>query len=227
MTDDCYGFRRNLYHFQAGELDERERSLLAEHAHRCPSCARRLEVEETFLEGLRSRLGRVQAPPALRARLREALEREASPRGGSGWIRIQWLVPAAASLLLAFVLMPAAPSGALVLPVDRVVTVVDIQCERAGRSLQEQRGCDHPRHYNALKVGPDRYWMVSLDHELGRRLVSDRALRGRRLQVVGDLFTASGTLHVADYTDRSLVEATTVRLLSARPDPTARRAEEP
>jgi anti-sigma factor (TIGR02949 family) len=224
MSDDCYRFRRDLYHFQAGELPEADRRGLAEHAGDCPACARRLEVEEAFLQGLRSRLGRAGAPPALRDRVRAALDREERQGGWAGWLRVEWLVPAAAALLLAFVLIPAAPGGALVLPVDRVVTVVDLPCERAGRTLEQQRGCDDPRHFNALKVGPDRYWTISLDHELGRRLLSDRGLRGHRLRVVGDLFTASGTLHLVAVTDRSRAEATSGGRLAAEPVSAVRTA---
>ena len=201
MSVDCHEFRRKLYHFQAGELPGNERRPLEEHVGRCESCARRLEFEDGFLRGLKGRLGRAQAPPELRVRVREALEREAAPRGLSGWARTAWLAPAAAALLLAFVLIPAVPRGAIILTVEREVTVVDIDCERAGRSLQEQRGCTHPHHVNALKVAPGRYWAISLDHELGRQLVSDPGMRGRQLRVSGDLYTSSGTLHLAGYSE--------------------------
>jgi hypothetical protein len=215
MNTTCHKFGRNLYHFQAGELPADEHRALANHVGGCDRCRQLLELEGGFLRGLKGRLSRAEAPPDLRVRIREALDREAAPRGVSGWLRVTWLVPATLALLLGFVLIPVVPRGGRVLTVDREVTVVDIDCERAGHTLQEQRGCRHESHRNALKVGPGRYWAISLDHDLGRRLAADREARGHRLYVVGDLHTSSGTLHLASYTDRDLELDPSARLGSA------------
>lgn len=203
-THLCRRFERDLFHFQAAELPEDEQRALADHVDGCPGCARRLEVEDGFLRGLKGRLGREEAPPELRDRVREALENQAAPRRSPGWLRTPWLVPAAAALLLAVLLIPAMPPWAGVMHVEREVTVVDIDCEGAGRTLEEQRRCTHPHHLNALKVGPDQYWNVSLQQEAGRRLVTDREMRGHRILVTGDLYTSSRTLHVTGFADQDL-----------------------
>jgi hypothetical protein len=122
----------------------------------------------------------------------------------SSWLRIPWLVPAAAALLLAVVLMPALPQRGAVVSVDRYVTVVDIDCESMGRTLVQQRQCTHPHHLNALKVEPDQYWNISLDQELGRRLVADPEMRGHQLRVVGDLHSSIHTLQLTSFTDEDL-----------------------
>jgi anti-sigma factor (TIGR02949 family) len=203
-THLCRRFERDLFHFQAGELPEDEQRALADHVDGCPGCARRLEVEDGFLRGLKGRLGREEAPPELRVRVREALENQAAPRRSPGWLRTPWLVPAAAALLLAVLLIPAMPPWAGVMHVEREVTVVDIDCEGAGRTLEEQRLCAHPHHLNALKVGPDQYWNISLQQEAGRRLVADREMRGHRVLVTGDLYTSIRTLHVTGFADQDL-----------------------
>jgi hypothetical protein len=200
----CRRFERDLFHFQAGELPEDELRELADHVDDCPGCARRLEVEDGFLRGLQGRLGRAEAPPELRVRVREALENQAAPRRTPGWLRTPWLVPAAAALLLAVLLIPTMPPWAGVMHVEREATVVDIDCERAGQTLDEQRLCTHPYHLNALKLGPDQYWNVSLQQEAGRRLVADRDMRGHRVLVTGDLYTSIRTLHLTGFTDQDL-----------------------
>jgi len=172
-----------------------------------------MEVEDSLLRGLKGRLGRVQAPPELQARVRQALDREPAPGRFSSWFRAPWLVPAAAALVLAVLLLPTLPQVSGALHVERVVTVVDIDCELAGRTLAEQRNCTHPHHLNALRVA------ASLDQGPGSRLVADRDMRGHRLHVVGDLYAGIRTLRVTDYTDQEL-ERDLAGLLSA-PAPNA------
>jgi hypothetical protein len=92
---------------------------------------------------------------------------------------------------------------------------VDIDCEHAGRSLEYQRRCNHPLHLNALKLGPDQYWNISLQPEAGRRLVADREMRGHRVFVTGDLYTSDRTLRVTEFADRDLVGSLTAAVPSA------------
>ena len=75
----CDKFRRELYHLQAGELPEIEQRALTGHAEDCSGCGRLLALEDAFLRGLKNRLQRAPAPPELRARVRQALDREAVP----------------------------------------------------------------------------------------------------------------------------------------------------
>jgi len=215
----CHKLQRDLFHFQAGELPREDQRALTDHVAECPGCARLMEVEDSLLRGLKGRLGRVQAPPELQARVRQALDREPAPGRFSSWFRAPWLVPAAAALVLAVLLLPTLPQVSGALHVERVVTVVDIDCELAGRTLAEQRNCTHPHHLNALRVAADEYWNVSLDQGPGSRLVADRDMRGHRLHVVGDLYAGIRTLRVTDYTDQEL-ERDLAGLLSA-PAPNA------
>jgi anti-sigma factor (TIGR02949 family) len=200
----CQTFERQLYHFQAGELPDADRAALAAHAADCVECGHRLAIEDAFLGALKARLQRTSAPPDLRDRVRAALRAE-GPRGRTPvWRRPPWLVPLLASGLLAAGLVAisgsvGSPPGSL--PVDRDVLVVDLECDRAGAALDDQRACDEPQHLNALKVGNERYWNVSMDQDGFRHLVIDPAWRGHRLRVRGDLFTRIRTVRLTDFED--------------------------
>jgi anti-sigma factor (TIGR02949 family) len=217
MDLPCRKFNRNLYHFQAGELPEDQQRELADHVAACAGCATRLGIEEGFLRGLKGRLGRADPPPELRARVGQALDREAGSSRAWSRVRTAWLVPAAAAVALALLILPAMPGGEETFYVEREVTVVDIDCERAGHCVDDQRDCRHPHHLNALKVSPGQYWNISLDQELGRKLVADRELRGHRLRVVGELYAGIRTLHVASYTDQPPEAGTTASLRAPSP----------
>jgi len=227
MDPLCRKFQRNLYHFQARELPEAEHGVLADHVAGCAGCAARLEIEDGFLRGLKGRLKRSEPPPELRVRVRQALDEGSGPSRGWDWLRTAWLVPATAAVALALLILPAMPGGAEMLHVEREVTVVDIDCERAGHCLNDQRGCEHPHHLNALKVSPGHYWHISLDQELGRRLVADRDLRGHRLRVVGELYADIRTLHVASFTDERLDSGVTAGIRPAPSDLVARALPAP
>ncbi len=206
----CDKFRRDLYHMQAGELSQAEQLALAGHAGDCSCCGRLLAFEEAFLRGLKRRLSRAPAPPELRASVREALDRESVPVTFRAWLRAPWLVPAAAALALALLLVPAlARIGSGVRPVDREVVLVDLDCDRAGLTFEQQRRCTNPLHLNAFKVGPGKYWTIGVDPDSDHGLVVDRNARGHRLHVVGDLYTRIRTLHVTSHTDKGAVGLST------------------
>jgi anti-sigma factor (TIGR02949 family) len=200
---DCRRFLRDLYHYQAGELPDAEREALARHVGACPPCAERQAFEDAFLRGLKRRLGRTLAPPGLRARVVERLRGEPAP---SGWLGAPWVLPAAASLLLALALIPALRAFGPGAPVHIVqeVTVVDFACDQAGVSLHGQRGCADPQHLNALKVSSASYWNVSLDTDASRSLVTDPGMRGHRLRVEGDLYAGIRTLRLSRFTDEGM-----------------------
>jgi len=208
-TFSCNSFKRLLYHYQADELPEPQRRDMDRHLEVCPGCARRLAVEDVFLTGIKSRLHRSEAPPGLRTRVRAALGEEPPARSLSAWFRAPWLVPAAASVLLVLLLSPALgrfseppwamPAG--VVHVEREVTVVALPCDRAGLALHRQKSCGDPSHLNALKIGPDQYWSISLDQDSGRDLAVDHDMRGHVLRVEGDLYTGIRTLHLSGFKD--------------------------
>ena len=203
----CEGFRRRLYHFQADALPEAERQVHQDHLDACPACARRLTVEEVFLRSVRARLKREPAPEHLRRRVQAALRRESPRAGRTLWMRGPWLAAAAASLLLALVLLPnfIGPASS----VEREVIVVDLDCDRAGRSLAAQRGCDNPLHLNALKLDDGNYWTLSLGGAESRRLVLEPDMRGHRLHVVGGLYPAIRTFRLDSFEDLGLVSLQT------------------
>jgi hypothetical protein len=201
---NCNVFKRSLYHFQADELPAAERAVCQEHLNACVSCAALLEVEDGLLRGLKTRLTRVPAPPGLETRIRAQLRQAGRwGRPAVGWVRKPWFAALAASLLLAVLLFPSGeslesppvPSGSSEY-VTRVVTVVDFHCDSAGRSYEQQRQCPDPAHLNALKLDDGGYWHVSLDHEVGHELVTDRRLRGTRMRVEGLLYESIRTLQL-------------------------------
>jgi anti-sigma factor (TIGR02949 family) len=192
----CDTFRRELFHFQQDELEHGERLRLQEHLDDCSRCARLLEVEATLLAGLKSRLAPTPAPPGLETRIREALRTAAAPRrhGLVAWLRAPWFAAAAASLLLAVLLVPGLGDRAPGIrpPADGAIhvlqeaTVVDRDCDRAGYTLDQQRRCGHPEHLNALKLPDGSYWHIDQGSSVAPQLVTDREMRGHRIRVEGD-----------------------------------------
>ncbi len=207
---NCREFERQLWHFQADELPEPVREQFRTHMDACPGCARRLEVEQSLLLGLKSRLRREPPPPGLAARVRQALDRQAPSPAAVGWFRGPALAAMAAALLLALIILPQAlPSAAA--EIDRTVTVVDFDCDRKGVPLGAQRRCAHPAHLNALKISGDAYWHVSLADTASRRIATDRDLRGHRLHVRGQVFEAIGTLQVSEFEDLGMIRSAALR----------------
>lgn len=209
---NCNVFRQSIYHFQADELPDAERRALQDHLDDCPRCARLLEVEESFLRGIKARLVRTPAPPGLETRIRAALEHERAPgRGAAAWFRAPWFAAAAASLLLALLLVPRSDApvdpahSTPVLQVEEEVIVVDLDCDRAGLGYAGQRACLNERHLNALKLQDGTYWNISLDKETSRDLLVERSMRGHRMLVRGDLYPAIRTLKLSRAQDLGLV----------------------
>jgi hypothetical protein len=202
---DCARFRRSIHDYQADEISELEREAFEGHRDACPDCARALEVEEGFLRGLRARLPRAEAPPGLEQRVRAALREEAPDPAATAWYRRPWLAAAAAAVLLALLIVPGLgrPPGGRWSPASGVVQVsgvevmvVDLDCDRAGMSIEYQRRCTAPYHVNALKTSDGKYWYISPDHEEYGRLIGDPRMRGRRLVVDGDYYPGINTLRI-------------------------------
>jgi anti-sigma factor (TIGR02949 family) len=212
----CSVIRDRLYHFQADELPETERREFAAHLDGCPECALRLEIEDDLLRSIKARLVRETAPPELRTRVRAALEREAPEPTRWSWLPTGvGLVPLAASIFLAVLLIPllAQADGAArgVVPVEQEVLVVDFDCDRAGRSVDQQIACANPHHLNALKHADGGYWNIGLDLQAARRLTVDRAMRGHRVRVRGSLYPHIRTVSLTGYEDLGLVRTAVSR----------------
>jgi hypothetical protein len=214
QSADCRLFRRSIVHFQADELPAAERQRLQDHLDRCADCARRLEVEEGFLRGLKARLRSDVAPPGLETRIRAALAEERSAgRTRMRWFRAPGFAAAAAALLLALLLIPGLGSPPPTTPVttheqavavSRTVRLVDLDCDRAGRTLDQQRRCEHPLHVNALRLADGGYWLIHAEQLVYRELMFDREMRGHRLEIEGDLHAPLKTLQIRRARDLGL-----------------------
>jgi hypothetical protein len=174
-------------------LEQGQRELLQAHLDRCPECARRLKLEDDLLGLLKSSLQRATAPPGLESRIRTELERQWPSRSVVRWLASPWLAAAAAAVLLAVLLVPSTgipgrprvPPSASPLQVAQDVTLVDLDCDRAGMGLAAQRRCRDPFHVNALKTDRGTYWSISAESTGFRELLLDPALRGQRLRIEG------------------------------------------
>ena len=203
----CRDFCEQIFDFQADELTEADRRAFEAHRDACAPCARRLEVEEGLLGALRERLRPEPAPPGLKERVQEALRAEEPVPARGGWGRqMVWALPVAASLLIALMLAPMLgdriegdPAG--VVPFDARVTLVDLDCARAGKTIDQQVACLHPMHLNALQAANGRYLHLSLDGPEARRLVVDREMRGHLLHLRGDLYEEIDTVRIRELED--------------------------
>jgi anti-sigma factor (TIGR02949 family) len=198
---ECRVFELNLYHFQADELSAAERLPLQEHLEGCESCARRLELEEELLRCLKLRLRTAAAPSELQGRVRSALHQARGVPGRRGsWVPLA-AVAAAMLLLVLFVAGPSGQLGARATGLAREVTLVDLDCDRAGVSLDQQRRCNHPHHVNALRLANGEHWSLSLDGQDARLLAMRRDLRGHRLRIQGDFVPALRALRLRAVSD--------------------------
>lgn len=194
-----------MHHFQADEMPESERGLFQAHLDACADCARVLEIEDGLLRALKARLPRAEPPPGLEQRIRDALRAEAPDPGLPAWHRTPWFAAAAAAVLLALLLVPGlgrpldggwTPAGGVLQVAGMKVVVVDLDCDRAGMSIERQRRCAARHHINALKTADGRYLYISPDHKDYGRLIGDPEMRGRRLVVDGDYYPGINTLRI-------------------------------
>jgi mycothiol system anti-sigma-R factor len=202
---DCRAFRDRIYHFQADEIPDAERGEFQAHLDACAECARVLEFEDGFLRVLEARIPRESAPPGLETRIRAALRAEAPSPRRLAWYRSPWFAAAAAVVLLVLLIVPTldgpwldprdGAAGAVQIA-SRELVLVDLECDRAGRTLEQQRRCNHPHHVNALKTAEGNYWNISPDQTGYGRLVHDPELRGRRMMIDGVYYPGINTLHI-------------------------------
>lgn len=82
--------------------------LVQQHVEQCETCARQLQAAHHLRVSVRDALGHDRAPVSLRQHLHARLTAEPRPRLAS-LIR-QWIVPAAATMLIAWIVLPARPA---------------------------------------------------------------------------------------------------------------------
>jgi len=193
-----------MTHFLAEEVSASERLGLQEHLDACEDCSVRLEVEVGFGRALSRRLTPAPAPPGLETRIRARLAEE-TPRTSTSWFRTPWFATASAAVLLAVLILagsgrPGSPPPVGPVPIfSQSVTVVDRECERMGKTLQQQRHCRDRHHLNMLRVGDGDYWFLGLDHEAARQLLLEPEMRGRQLLVDGKFYPEIHTLRLTGY----------------------------
>ena len=208
---NCKSFCDRIFLFQADELPPAERAACEAHLDACPPCAARLALEDDALDALRTGLARAAAPPGLESRVRASLD--AAARTRVPWYRAGWLAAAASAAVLALALvLPqlSAPVGAGAAGLHArgvVVTVVDLDCDRAGKDLAHQRDCREPHHVNALKLADGSYWTIDAGRPEFRYLLLDREQRGARLRVVGRRLGRSGVIRLESVEAAALVSA--------------------
>jgi len=177
---DCETFRGWICHFQADEIPASERREFESHLDGCADCARVLEVERGFLDALKDRLPRQAAPPGLETRVRAALHAEAPDPARLAWYRTPWFAATAAALLLLVILVPSLPTdppgpagapGEVTHVVAQDVTVVDLDCDRAGMSLE----------YLSLEADLDERLSAAEPGDLERELAALRQFRHRQV----------------------------------------------
>ena len=97
----CGDVHKLVHPYLDGEFEEGDRALLEEHLAGCDGCRRLVAFESSFKHGLKARLKRPAAPPALRQRVLSALDR--ADAAGDGPVPRLWrrAMPVAAVLAAA------------------------------------------------------------------------------------------------------------------------------
>ena len=82
--------------------------LVQEHVEQCETCSRQLQTAHHLRVSMRDALGHDRAPASLHHRVHDRLTAEPRPRLAA-LIR-QWIVPAAATMLIAWIVLPSPPA---------------------------------------------------------------------------------------------------------------------
>lgn len=207
----CTEIRSVLPAFLADEIPATESRRVQEHLDQCASCRRFREFETAFDEVLKRGIREEKAPPSLVAGVREALRAEAAVSRISPGARIspgvrRWAL--AASILVALLApsLVAVQMGILV-PATRAVPGVEkvlegdlvcSACEKAGRSLGEQRGCRAHGHHAAFKCDGAGVWEF-IESEETRPLIMAADRIGDRIELRGVFMDDLGYVKVESY----------------------------
>ena len=177
---ECRDIERSLDAYLDGEFDDRESAEAAAHLATCTPCRTLAERQERVREGMKRCLARafrdgVQAPPALRLRIVEAIAHERCP----WWRRALSPVPLGA--------LAAAAAGVLFVLVTHGPAQPDRMVEEAAR----RHARDLPLEITAASVGPDSVssWFagkLDFNPRPPRFAAPDARLVGARLSHVGD-----------------------------------------
>jgi hypothetical protein len=192
-----------------GELPADDWARAQEHLDRCDTCRRRVRFESDFDSTLRRHLAVRPAPESVVQGARQRLARE-FPRRRGVWTRLVLHPAAGYSLAAALLLVLVVPLGigpaldtGLALPasVAAVSTeghVVCIECERAGRSAEEQRRCRMFTHHPGIRTEDGRLWTLA-NLGAGARLGADPELRGAPVRFEGTLYPPIQTVDVTQF----------------------------
>lgn len=100
---NCQEFLEQMHPYFDGELDVLRSREMEQHLRDCPRCAALLESQRSLRKALDPQALRVDAPPALRAKIRASLQSR-TPRAARAAFRfrfwLSWAIPAAALVAL-------------------------------------------------------------------------------------------------------------------------------
>ncbi len=153
---------------------------------------------------MKEALPRETAPAGLEFLIRRTLaDQPPGTVGGNavGMRKAWWKDPLVAALaavfLLAALLVPVLVNRDKV-PEPAVFTgvIVDLECDRAGLSVEMQRECGARSHMNALKLEDGAYVHFNLHQAAYRDFIFEPDVRGRRVTVHGSLHPETRTLEV-------------------------------
>jgi mycothiol system anti-sigma-R factor len=137
----CGDVQKFVHPYLDGEFEDQDRVELEQHLQTCATCREMVAFEQSFKTALKKRVKRPAAPPELRARVLEALDR--ADAAGDGPVPRLWrrVVPAgvvvAAAAAAAFFLWPVAPNTDPALAEDAIRThEKDLPVEVAGDEEQ-------------------------------------------------------------------------------------------
>lgn len=97
---NCQEVQKFLQAYLDGEFDARESAEITAHLETCEQCLEAARFEELYRNQIKRLAPRQSAPPALRGRLRRALDEVEPEQRFALGRRLWWAIPAAAALLL-------------------------------------------------------------------------------------------------------------------------------
>ena len=106
--NDCARILALLEVYLDDETTVETNALIYQHLNHCESCARQFQSDQQLRASMRDALGRDRAAASLHQRVRAVFPSEPRPRLAS-FIR-EWIVPAAATAIVAWIVLPWQPA---------------------------------------------------------------------------------------------------------------------